>query len=146
MCGSRLRRCCFRVVGLRTSAGRRAALRETREEHERERPTEHDAEAQTEERESVAIELDPARFVTRAHGRRAWLREGRRALEERRALEARPVARATIEPVFGQLKFNRRLDRFLRRGRSAVRSEWRLFGASHNPLKLHYHRTAATAA
>jgi hypothetical protein len=43
---------------------------------------------------------------------------------------------ATIEPVFGQMKFNRRFDRFLRRGRSAVRSEWRLFGASHNLLKL----------
>src|ERR671910_106988 len=52
---------------------------------------------------------------------------------------------ATIEPVFGQMKFNRRLDRFLRRGRSAVRSEWRLFGASHNLLKLHNHRTAAAA-
>jgi len=33
---------------------------------------------------------------------------------------------ATVEPVFGQLKFNRRFDRFHRRGRSAVRSEWRL--------------------
>jgi transposase len=327
---------------LRTSAGRRAALREAREELERERATERDAgaEAQTEAPEGVAIELDPARFVTRAHGRRAWLREGRRTLEERRALEARPIPRsrserleesarrleeelvvehranaayeawrrrgvaadgtrrmapgttkpywppqlpagtinttdldsrlvktvgqkaiqgynaqaavnehqilvaaevtvespdfghlepmvdaterelerasaespgvviadagywhkrqmenivgrgiqvlippdsglresarpgwdggpyafmrrvlatdrgkalyrkrhATIEPVFGQMKFNRRFDRFLRRGRSAVRSEWRLFGASHNLLKLHNHRTAAAAA
>jgi transposase len=327
---------------LRTSAGRRAALREAREELERERAGEHDAgaEAQPEAPESVASELDPARFVTRAHGRRAWLREGRRTLEERRALEARPIPRsrserlgesarrleeelvvegranaayeawrargvardgtrrmapgttkpyrpprlpagtinttdpdsrlvktvgqkaiqgynaqaavnehqilvaaevtlespdfghlepmvdatereleragaespgvvvadagywhkrqmenvvgrgiqvlippdsglrtsarpgwdgglyafmrrvlstdrgkalyrkrhATIEPVFGQMKFNRRFDRFLRRGRSAVRSEWRLFGASHNLLKLHNHRTAAAAA
>jgi transposase len=327
---------------LRTSAGRRAALREAKEELERERAGEHSAaaEAPTEAPQAVAIELDPARFVTRAHGRRAWLREGRRALEERRALEARPVPRsrserlaesarrleeeleveqqanvayeawrrrgvaadgtrrmapgttkpyrppalpagtinttdpdsrlvktvgqkaiqgynaqaavnehqilvaaevtvespdfghlepmvdatereleragadrpgmviadagywhtrqmenvvgrgiqvlippdsglrsgarpgwdggpyafmrrvlstdrgkalyrkrhATIEPVFGQMKFNRRLDRFLRRGRSAVRSEWRLFGASHNLLKLHNHRTAAAAA
>jgi transposase len=323
---------------LRTSAGRRAALRRAREELERERATEQ-VEAQTEAPEGVAAELDPARFVTRAHGRRAWLREGRRALEERRADEARPVPRsraarhvesarrleeelvverqanaayeawrergtardgtrrmapgstkpyrppplpagtinttdpdsrlvktvgqkalqgynaqaavneqqilvacevtlespdfghleplvdaterelaragaespgvvvadagywhkrqmenvvgrgiqvlippdsglresarpgwdggpyafmrrvlatdrgkalyrkrhATIEPVFGQMKFNRRLDRFLRRGRSAVRSEWRLFGASHNLLKLHNHRTAAAA-
>jgi transposase len=327
---------------LRTSAGRRAALREAKEELERERAGEHSAaaEAPTEPPQAVEIELDPARFVTRAHGRRAWLREGRRALEERRALEARPVARsraarleqsarrleeelvvereanaayeawrrrgiaadgtrrmapgttkphrpsalpagtinttdpdsrlvktvgqkaiqgynaqaavnehqilvaaevtvespdfghlepmvdatereleragadrpgmviadagywhtrqmenvvcrgiqvlippdsglrsgarpgwdggpyafmrrvlstdrgkalyrkrhATIEPVFGQMKFNRRLDRFLRRGRSALRSEWRLFGASHNLLKLHNHRTAAAAA
>jgi transposase len=323
---------------LRTSAGRRAALREAKEELERERATGHDGEPQAEA--PGAVELDPARFVTRAHGRRAWLREGRRALEERRAGEARPVPRsrserlaesarrleeelvverqanaayeawrrrgvardgtrrmapgsgkpyipaerpagqvnttdpdsrlvktvgqkaiqgynaqaavnehqilvaaevtvespdfghlepmvdaterelaragaespgvviadagywhkrqmenvvgrgiqvlippdsglrtsarpgwdgglyafmrrvlstdhgkalyrkrhATIEPVFGQIKFNRRLDRVLRRGRSAVRSEWRLFGASHNLLKLHNHRTAAAAA
>jgi transposase len=325
---------------LRTSAGRRAALREAKEELERERAESAAAVAPAGTPESVAAELDPARFVTRAHGRRAWLREGRRALEERRALEARPVARsrserlresarrleeelvvdhqanaayeawrrrgvaadgtrrmapgttkpyrpprlpagainttdpdsrlvktvgqkaiqgynaqaavnehqivvaaevtvespdfghlepmvhatereleragagspgmviadagywhkrqmenvvgrgiqvlippdsglrtsarpgwdgglyafmrrvlatdrgkalyrkrhATIEPVFGQMKFNRRLDHFVRRGRSAARSEWRLFGASHNLLKLHNHRTAAAAA
>jgi transposase len=323
---------------LRTSAGRRAALREAKEELERECAEERGA-AAAEAPEAVAIELDPARFVTRAHGRRAWLREGRRALEERRALEARPIPRsrserlresarrledeleverrantayeawrrrgvardgtrrmapgsgkpyipprrpagtinttdpdsrlvktvgqkaiqgynaqaavnehqilvaaevtvespdfghlepmvdaaerelaaagaespgvviadagywhtrqmenvvgrgiqvlippdsglrtsarpgwdgglyafmrrvlstdrgkalyrkrhATIEPVFGQMKFNRRLDRFLRRGRSAVRSEWRLFGASHNLLKLHNHQTATAS-
>ena len=326
---------------LRTSAGRRAALREAKDELERERASVRyaEAEARTEAPEGVAIELDPARFVTRGHGRRAWLREGRRAVEERRALGARPVARsraerlfesarrleeelaverqanaayeawrrrgvaadgtrrmapgttepyrppelpagtinttdpdsrlvktvgqralqgynaqaavnehqilvaaevtvespdfghlepmvdaaqrelaragaespgvvvadagywhkrqlenvvcrgiqvlippdsglrtsarpgwdgglyafmrrvlstdhgkavyrkrhATVEPVLGQMKFNRRFDRFLRRGRSAVRAEWRLFGASHNLLKLHNHRTAAAA-
>lgn len=50
---------------------------------------------------------------------------------------------ATVEPVFGQTKFNRRLDRFLRRGRAACRSEWRLIAATHNLLKLHNHRIAA---
>lgn len=45
----------------------------------------------------------------------------------------------TIEPVFGQMKFNRGFDRFQRRGRSAVRSEWRLAAAAHNLLKLHNH-------
>ena len=34
---------------------------------------------------------------------------------------------------------NRRIDRFQRRGRAAVRSEWRLIAASHNLLKLHNH-------
>jgi transposase len=82
---------------LRTSAGRRAALREAKEELERERATEHDAKARIEAPEAVAIELDRARFVTRADGRRAWLRAGRRALEERRALEARPIARSRSE-------------------------------------------------
>jgi hypothetical protein len=84
---------------LRTTQGRRAALREARDELERERTRDHDAEAEapTGAPESVAVELDPARFVSRAHGRRAWLREGRRALEELRALEARPVARSQSE-------------------------------------------------
>jgi hypothetical protein len=49
----------------------------------------------------------------------------------------------TIEPVFGQIKFNRAIKRFQRRGRSACRSEWRLIAATHNLLKLHNHRLAA---
>jgi transposase len=51
-----------------------------------------------------------------------------------------------IEPVFAHTKFNRRIDRFQRRGRSACRSEWRLITATHNLLKLHSHQMAATAA
>jgi transposase len=50
----------------------------------------------------------------------------------------------TVEPVFGQIKSNRGADRFLRRGRAAVRSEWRLLTATHNLLKLHQHQLAAT--
>jgi transposase len=50
---------------------------------------------------------------------------------------------ATIEPVFGQLKFNRQIQRFQRRGRAACRSEWRLIAATHNLLKLHRHRIVA---
>jgi transposase len=48
----------------------------------------------------------------------------------------------SVEPVFGQIKANRGADRFHRRGRSAVRSEWRLLAATHNLLKLHRHRFA----
>jgi hypothetical protein len=40
----------------------------------------------------------------------------------------------TIEPVFAQTKFNRKIDRFQRRGSSAVRSEWRPITATHNLL------------
>lgn len=53
---------------------------------------------------------------------------------------------ATVEPVFAQMKFNRRLDRFLRRGRAPCRSEWRLMAATHNLLKLHSHQTALAVA
>jgi Transposase DDE domain len=38
----------------------------------------------------------------------------------------------TIEPVFGQIKYNRHIDRFMRRGRAAAQSEWRLVTATHN--------------
>ena len=44
-----------------------------------------------------------------------------------------------IEPVFGQIKHNRGISRFRRRGRAAVRSEWRLIAATHNLMKLHHH-------
>jgi transposase len=50
-----------------------------------------------------------------------------------------------IEPVFGHTKFNRRIERFQRRGRAAARSEWRLITATHNLQKLHTH-TLTTAA
>ena len=54
--------------------------------------------------------------------------------------------KAMIEPVFANTKFNRRIDRFHRRGRSAARSEWRLITATHNLLKLHKHQIATAAA
>jgi hypothetical protein len=51
-----------------------------------------------------------------------------------------------IEPVFADTKFNRRIDRFQRRGRSACRSEWRLITATHNLLKLYRHQMAPAGA
>jgi transposase len=51
-----------------------------------------------------------------------------------------------IEPVFADTKFNRRFDRFQRRGRAAARSEWRLTTTAHNLLKLWRHTTAPMAA
>jgi hypothetical protein len=51
-----------------------------------------------------------------------------------------------VEPIFADTKFNRRADRFLRRGRAAARSEWPLITATGNPLKLWRHTTAPTAA
>ena len=42
----------------------------------------------------------------------------------------------TVEPVFGQIKACRVSGTFLRRGVTAVNSEWRLICATHNLLKL----------
>jgi transposase len=52
----------------------------------------------------------------------------------------------TVEPVFANTKFNRGIDRFQRRGRSACSSEWRLIAATHNLLKLHRHHTTVATA
>ncbi len=49
---------------------------------------------------------------------------------------------AIIEPVFAQTKYNRRIDRFQRRGLWACRAEWRLIAATHNLLKLWTHDLA----
>jgi transposase len=51
----------------------------------------------------------------------------------------------SVEPVYGQIKYNRHIDRFMRRGRAAAQSEWRLVTATHNLLKLHNHWIADTA-
>jgi hypothetical protein len=48
--------------------------------------------------------------------------------------------------VFAHTKHNRRITRFMRRGRTAVRTEWRLLMATHNLTKLHRHHQAALAA
>jgi hypothetical protein len=56
----------------------------------------------------------------------------REQLATERGAELYRKRQPMIEPVFGQTKFNRRIDRFQRRGRSAVRSEWRLITATHN--------------
>jgi transposase len=52
----------------------------------------------------------------------------------------------SIEPVFGHTKHNRRFERFHRRGRLAVRTEWRLIAMSHNLTKLHRHQIATLRA
>jgi hypothetical protein len=43
----------------------------------------------------------------------------------------------TVEPVFGNIKENQGYRRFMRRGLSAVRSEWALMCSAHNLLKLY---------
>jgi hypothetical protein len=50
----------------------------------------------------------------------------------------------SVESVFGQIKSNRGVRRFQRRGRLAVLSEWRLLTATHNLLKLHQYKLATT--
>jgi transposase len=70
----------------------------------------------------------------------------RRALATERGGELYSRRLKMVEPVFGQIKSNRRIGRFKRRGRAAARSEWRLIATTHNLLKLHRHALAAANA
>lgn len=46
---------------------------------------------------------------------------------------------ATVEPAFGNLRGNKRLDRFTLRGRIKVDGQWKLFSLTHNIEKLAHH-------
>jgi hypothetical protein len=52
----------------------------------------------------------------------------------------------TVEPVFGQLKEQQGVRRFLRRGLAACEAEWKLLCGTHNLLKLWRHQARPPAA
>ena len=65
--------------------------------------------------------------------RKVATKRGRQLYERRRWM---------IEPVFGDVKENRGIRRFMRRGFAACASEWKLIAATHNLRKL-YRRAKA---
>ena len=46
---------------------------------------------------------------------------------------------ATVEPVFGNLRYNKKLDRFTLRGQAKVNTQWHLYCLVHNIEKLAHH-------
>jgi len=94
--------------------------------------------------------LVPPDSVKRKAARPGWhgglYEHMRRVLRTDHGGELYRRRQAMIEPVFAQTKSNRGMDQFRRRGRSAVRTEWRLINASHNLLKLHRHQLVTATA
>lgn len=76
-------------------------------------------------------------------GRYSWMRQ-LLASELGRSLYRK--RKQTVEPLFGHTKHNCGVNRFHRRGRIKVRTEWRLLMTGHNLGKLHRHRLAAAGA
>ncbi len=99
------------------------------------------------QREQITLLVPPDKDIN--NPRRDNRGPGSAQMRERLQSEdgARLYARrmTMIEPVFGQTKHNRRIDRFHRRGLAAVRSEWKLITATHNLLKLWRAARPATA-
>ena len=87
------------------------------------------------------IAPDADKRKTPRPGRRGGLYDHtRRILATDTGAELYLKRQGQVEPVFAQIKHNRGFRRFSRRGRSAVRSEWRLMTTTHNLLKLHKYR------
>jgi transposase len=76
-------------------------------------------------------------------GRYEWMR-GLLATDHGRAIYRQ--RKQVIEPVFGHTKHNRKFTQFHRRGRAAVRTEWRLLMMTHNLTKLYRHQIATAGA
>ena len=92
----------------------------------------------------------PDKTITRQvsffFGRRA----GENWIEQMKARIDSPTGRrrigqrfATVEPVFGNLRANKRLDRFTLRGKQKVDGQWKLYCMVHNIEKLAHHGYAA---
>ena len=75
-------------------------------------------------------------------GRYAWMRS---VLATELGDQLYRTRKQTIEPIFGHTKHNRGFERFHRRGRSAVRTEWRLILMPHTLTKLHSHQLATAS-
>jgi transposase len=98
---------------LRTSEGRRGALREAKERLERGRAENGGAKTEATAGPAapgVKIELDAEVIVPRVQGRDGWLLEARRQLDEHRLREAKPIARSRAQRL---LEAERRLQQDL---------------------------------
>ena len=60
----------------------------------------------------------------------------KRAIDSARGRQIYSQRIATVEPVFANLRHNKRLDRFTLRGKEKVGTQWRLYRMVHNIEKL----------
>lgn len=63
----------------------------------------------------------------------------KQAIDSERGRELYGGRFATVEPVFGNLRYNKGLDRFTLRGRKKVDTQWKLYCMVHNIEKLAHH-------
>jgi hypothetical protein len=86
-------------------------------------------------------ETTPVRNVAFFHGRVSTRHVNHTALMRNRIDSPEGRAQyaqrfATVEPVFANLRANKRLDRFTLRGRAKVDTQWKLYCLVHNIEKL----------
>jgi len=82
-------------------------------------------------------------YETRVAGRRPEAKAAAKAIEAMKRKIDSPLGRiiygrriATVEPVFANLRHNKRLDRFTLRSRPKVNAQWQLYCMVHNIEKI----------
>ncbi|TNC95073.1 MAG: IS4 family transposase [Rhodocyclaceae bacterium] len=79
-------------------------------------------------------------FRGKTHGGKTSYTElMKRAIDSERGRQLYGRRFATVEPVFGNLRYNKGLDRFTLRGQRKVDTQWKLFCLVHNIEKLAHH-------
>ncbi|MCM2290147.1 MAG: IS1182 family transposase [Sulfuritalea sp.] len=72
-------------------------------------------------------------------GKVSYIELMKRAIDSQRGRALYGGRFATVEPVFGNLRYNKGLDRFTLRGQRKVDMQWKLFCLVHNIEKLAHH-------
>lgn len=78
-------------------------------------------------------------FLDKVDGEESYTDRMKRKIDSDEGREMITRRFATVEPVFGNLRGNKRLDRFTLRGREKVDGQWKLFAMMHNIEKLAHH-------
>jgi transposase len=128
---------------LRSPEGRREFFRRVREQLQREEQrSERSVEREVEAGEEVPLELDADEIVGRGRqGRDAWLREGKRQLEQYRWDDPDPISRSRLERLLlaaGRLDQDLEVERRANEAYEAYRAQGRMkdgrrFGRPPNP-------------
>lgn len=72
-------------------------------------------------------------------GKTSYTEIMRQAIDSARGRQLYGRRFATVEPVFGNLRYNKGLDRFTLRGQKKVDTQWQLYCLVHNIEKLAHH-------
>jgi hypothetical protein len=85
--------------------------------------------------------VTPKRWLN--SGRATWMRT---VLSSEHGRQRYAKRKQTVEPLYGDTKHNKGFTRFHRRGRTKVRTEFRLLMMANNLTKVHRHQLATAAA
>ena len=77
-----------------------------------------------------------AMFVKREPDHQSAIEVMKAAIDSTRGRRLYSQRIATVEPVFANLRHNKRLNRFTLRGRANVRTQWQLYCLVHNIEKI----------